>query len=681
MRKILVFLFLLTLILSNIWAANILASEDPFSIYDNWNVYKIRINNPEDAYSIDTMENIFVFNHTNNSITVHAYDKVIEDLIDKGYKIKYLRHLYTPDFDRALYHSWDSVQSEIAYYIANHPNIAKCDTIGWSVQNKPILSVKISDNVNQDELEGKIQFNGCHHGNEPIATEINLYFMRYLLDNYGTNQEVDSLIHNREIFIIPVVNPDGFVSNSRYNANGIDLNRDYGFQWFQTSGATIPFSEVESRAMRADYIKYCYTISIDYHSIAEYVNFLWDYAPYQIPDYTEEVVLFSVPYADSSGYDTINGYGWYQACGSCQDASYGLFGALDVTIESQQHSDPGPECLRNLSAMLMVAKLSGYGIAGYITDSLTGDPLEAVLFFKQGSNKRWIMNSRQVNGEYHKILSAGSYEVTAHIPGYLSKTQSVQIYQDTFTRLDFQLTSDNSNYFGVRILTARQERVSPFINNTYAFDVLGPPDGEFMSMNQHGYVIIDMGENTPIADLPGYDLFIHEGNDGLTEGCVVWAGNSPEWNIGWTLLGTITGTDSFDLSASGLSQVRYLKILDDGGATSGSTPGYDLDAVTSNGHTSSVEEGEVNNKIFYSINNVISNTGPSIRFSLPNSTNVNFSIFDISGRKILDYNNNYQHGNHTWTWDRRANQVALGIYFLRAIFGDEQKTFKFKIID
>lgn len=676
----LLYIGLFVVLLTNTNSSGNHFNDPDFSDYRYWDVWKIYTVDRDLIRQIDDFDHVDIVKVTDEYIEIYADRQAIDQVKQLNPDVRYDRHLILNPVDYGYYHSWSQVLTEVVNYVASHPSIARCDTIGWSVQNRPLLSIKISDNVNNDELEGKIQFNGCHHGDENIATEINLYFMRYLLDNYGIIPEVTSLVNHREIFIVPVVNPDGFNAGSRYNAHGVDLNRDYGFQWFGHGSSTSPFSQPESRAMRDDYCKYGYTISLDYHSVSQYVNYLWDYSTYQVPDYYEEVVMFSVPYSDSSGYDTINGYSWYQTSGSCQDATYGLFGALDVTIETLQPSDPDQECIKNRGAMMYVAALSGYGLQGYVTDSISGDPLEGVIFFQQGNDPRWIINSRKATGEYHKILAPGTYSVTAHVPGYISQTKSIQIYSDTVVRLDFQL-SPNNNCFALRLLAARQE-YSSFINTTYAFDALGPMDGNFMSLNRDGFVILDFGEDNPITDQSGHDLVIHEGNDGVVENCEVYAGNSPEFSQGWLLLGTAVGTDSFDLSSVGLQSARYLKIVDDYSSTSGSTPGYDLDAVTHRSSAGIVEQPVENlNQVSCRLVNSVGNN-PIFNFYLPENQEVKFTVSDLSGRTINSIREYYTAGQYYWSPSNLLdNQVSSGIYFIHADFQSSRSTFKLEILN
>ena len=67
------------------------------------------------------------------------------------------------------------------------------------------------------------------------------------------------------MWVVPVYNPDGLARNSRRNAHGVDLNRNYPYDWVDLDGnyesGPKPASEPETRAMmrflrkiRPDYI-------------------------------------------------------------------------------------------------------------------------------------------------------------------------------------------------------------------------------------------------------------------------------------------------------------------------------------------------------------------------------------------------------------------------------------------
>jgi len=53
-----------------------------------------------------------------------------------------------------------------------------------------------------------------------------------------------------ELWLLPLLNPDGSAAGTRCNGNGVDLNRNFGWRWRASTGGPGPFSEPESQAAR-----------------------------------------------------------------------------------------------------------------------------------------------------------------------------------------------------------------------------------------------------------------------------------------------------------------------------------------------------------------------------------------------------------------------------------------------
>ena len=201
--------------------------------------------------------------------------------------------------------------------------------IGTSHENRIIWAVKISDNpdINESATEPAIHYDALHHAREPIGMSVTLYYMYWLLENYGTNPEATYLVNNREIFFVPVVNPDGYVYNQSTNPNGggmwrknrrnnggsygVDLNRNYGYGWGHNSGSSgnpnsntyrgpSAFSEPEAQAIRNFVLLHNPKIGFSTHSVAgRYLN------PY---GYTDTAITFEI-YSDfSSEFAEYNNY-------------------------------------------------------------------------------------------------------------------------------------------------------------------------------------------------------------------------------------------------------------------------------------------------------------------------------------------------------------------------------------
>jgi len=173
----------------------------------------------------------------------------------------------------ATYHSHAEVITMLTDMEAS--GVAQTYNIGTSVEGRDIWAVRISDNPALDEDEPSVLFVGCHHAREWISVEVPLYLGKYLTDHYATDPEIASMVDNQQIWIVPVLNPDGYEysrssstnrlwrKNRRNNGDGtygVDLNRNYGYMWGLEGSSGDPssstyrgpeaFSEPETCALR-----------------------------------------------------------------------------------------------------------------------------------------------------------------------------------------------------------------------------------------------------------------------------------------------------------------------------------------------------------------------------------------------------------------------------------------------
>ena len=120
-------------------------------------------------------------------------------------------------------------------------------------------------------------FDGTHHSDEHMGTEMTLHILHWLVDGYGTVPRITNIVNSREIWIVFTVNPDGAeydISGGKFHywrknrqptpkttSIGTDLNRNYSYHWGgggRTSSnpaaityrGTSAFSTPEARAMR-----------------------------------------------------------------------------------------------------------------------------------------------------------------------------------------------------------------------------------------------------------------------------------------------------------------------------------------------------------------------------------------------------------------------------------------------
>jgi hypothetical protein len=489
--------------------------------------------------------------------------------------------LNSPDF--AVYHDYNTTLTLVDSLLAAFPNIISKQIFGYSHLGRQLYAVKISDNVQIDENEPEVSFDGGHHGDEIMGAEINILLMRDLCIQYGSDPQITELVNTREIWIMPFVNPDGRMSVSRYNNAGVDVNRDWGYMWDGKGWSTAPFSQPESQADRAMINENQFVVSQSNHGGTEGISYPWSYHPNQCLDHNP-IDFIAAGYSAASGYIPTLPYfqgfsGMYPINGSAKDSFYGLMGSVGWTHEVSDLKQPLANQIPqyynwNKPAMLYLIEMASRGIKGLVTDSGNGQGVAAIIWANNSNGDFWPIYSDPDVGDFHKFLLPGTYDVTITANGYQPTTvQNVVVVDTGATAINVQLQPQSGTY-GYRIMFSRIPNNNE-LDEGYTPAALAAPDNIRYSLGRNGYVVIDMGET--IANFPGNDLRIIE-DDATPEGYTVLLSNG--WNGPWTSLGMGLGSQDFDLDGSGLSEFRYIRIEDDGdGPSTGADVGFDLDAI------------------------------------------------------------------------------------------------------
>jgi carboxypeptidase T len=183
-----------------------------------------------------------------------------------------------------------------------YPAIVKVFVIGNSIERRNIYAMKISRNVAVDENKPEVLFLGGHHAREWISVEVPFLLGKYLAENYAADANVHRLVDQGEIWVVPLVNPDGLEysinvdrtwrKNRRDNGQGnygVDLNRNYGYQWGVDNAGSSPnptsevyrgaaaFSEPETQAVRDLFLRKKFSGVISFHSASPMILYPWGY--------------------------------------------------------------------------------------------------------------------------------------------------------------------------------------------------------------------------------------------------------------------------------------------------------------------------------------------------------------------------------------------------------------------
>jgi len=487
---------------------------------------------------------------------------------------------------KTAYHSYQEIVDLADSLVDAFPDICMKKIYGTSIEGRELAALKISDNVSEDENEAEVLFDGGIHGDEIGGPENCIRFARDLCQKYGNDPEITNLIDNREIWIYYMVNPDGRYNSVRYNANGVDCNRDYGFMWDAWGSSTGAFSQIETKSLRNCSYEHQFVVHTAYHSGTEYISCPWSYRSDNPSDAPQILELAGI-YSDVSGYANMEygqgNTGMYAINGSTKDGNYGIAGSISWSMEiSYDKQPPASQLMQyydwNYPSMVAMIEHAGYGLEGVITDSETGLPVRATVFV----NDYMQTYSDSTAGDFHKYVLPGKYSIKVIANGYETQVSadSVEVTEFNSTAYDFQLTPiDSSRWYAWRMISSRiPDNNEDDEGNTMA--LIGAPDMVNYSIGKDGWVVVDMQK--PIIDLPGNEITVFEG-DLTPEGFSCYASTGMDGP--WIFLGEGNGTTEFDLLGSGITSARYFKILDDGdGVQNEADAGFDLDAVSDMEH-------------------------------------------------------------------------------------------------
>lgn len=230
------------------------------------------------------------------------------------------------------YRTYETVQADVAALAKANPNYARLTSYGKSQDGKPLLLLELSDNPGKIEPgEPRLLITAATHGDEQITTETLLLFLEELLGKLATDPQTKTLLDNHQLFFIPVVNPDGYAKQERYD-HGIDPNRVY--PWPERPDAGKSLASID--ALKALFEREKFQGSIDLHAFGEMVMYPWAYTGDPLSNAPARTAFdeLTTAMAGPLGYRhgqisrTI-----YIAKGSSADYYFWKFGTLAVAVE------------------------------------------------------------------------------------------------------------------------------------------------------------------------------------------------------------------------------------------------------------------------------------------------------------------------------------------------------------
>jgi hypothetical protein len=192
-------------------------------------------------------------------------------------------------------------------------------------------------------------------------------FAAHLINGYGKDAAITGLVDTRDIWLVPMVNPDGHRlaaegNDWRKNVNptngggmfdvgpngaGVDLNRNYGFKWglpgasSEPRSATFrgagPFSEPETQAIKGLVETRKWQFLMTYHSFSNLILWPWGHTDAPPPD--NRIAPIGMELGKLSGYKPQQSVKLYPTSGDTTDWAFGAHGILSYTTEIGSWSD------------------------------------------------------------------------------------------------------------------------------------------------------------------------------------------------------------------------------------------------------------------------------------------------------------------------------------------------------
>ena len=363
------------------------------------------------------------------------------------------------------------VEADVDSMHARYPHlIGARDSIGHSLEGRTIWGVRISGNSGSGVPPPCVLFTSLHHAREPEGMMVLIYFLWYALERYGADEEITALLNSREIYAVPVVNPDGYVYNTmtypaggglwrknrRVNDDGsfgVDLNRNYGFQWgYDDLGSgrlqsdndyrgTAAFSEPETQAIRDLCQRKKPSCALNYHTFGNDLIHPWGYS--DLP--TQDSLFYKrlAEYLTAYNYYTYGTGGFtigYITNGDSDDWMYGdtelkprIFAMTPEVGRADDGFWPPPSRIQpiadaNLEANIRIAQCAGQHFS---IDTRAVDPIV--------DGDRWKVDFLLVNVGIHAQSTTARLQFESNEVGIISPVpQTVTLGDSTYISLVLQ---------------------------------------------------------------------------------------------------------------------------------------------------------------------------------------------------------------------------------------------------
>ena len=428
--------------------------------------------------------------------------------------------------DWDFYPTYEGYVSLMQQFETDYPGLCEMVSIDTLDSGRELLFIHINNDLNNSQNEPEFMYTSTMHGDEVTGYVLMLHYIDYLLSNYGVDSSVTNLVDNIDIWINPLANPDGTYHGgnntvygaTRYNANGVDLNRNYPDPQAGPHPDGNDYQE-ETQAFMDFAAAHDFVMSANLHGGSEVANYPWDtwskltadddWWYFVSREFADTIHAHAVPgYFTDLNNGVTNGYAWYSITGGRQDYMNYFQRCREFTLELSSDKTPPASQLPDFwdytyRSFLNYMEESTFGIRGVITNMANGNPIMANVFVENHDFDNSDVYSSLPVGNYHRMLKAGEYSITYSAFGYYPQTISVSVNDRQATVQNVQLQPVGvilANFYADDTIISSGDSVA-FFDSSFGDSIVswqwtfpGGDPASSSEQNPHGIVYNQLGK-------------------------------------------------------------------------------------------------------------------------------------------------------------------------------------------
>ncbi len=441
---------------------------------------RVYLSSPADTTALHELGLKRFVERSKDYVDVSVSGKQLLELRQRGYEVALIVEVDTSGTAPAGWPSVEQIEQRIFELARTHPEICHVFPIGKSAfHRRSIWALKISDEPEQEEDEPSVLFTGGMHAREPLGILACLRVAEELVRGYGRKPAVTEWVRETQIFVVPLVNPDGYdyilSEHVRFpwwrknledndgdgafdpRVDGVDLNRNFAFNWSLGGDGRPsswfyrgprPFSEPETQAIRDLATQVRPVAGISFHSHGEAVLYPWtNFSP---PVDEKLIRRMAAEMARVAGASKGGHYEVYPLNGRVGQSSCWLYGALsclDFTVEVGDQYFPQIERVPRLvgeavkTAFYLLDRVRGTGLSLKVVDGVTQRPLVAAVWIEElGEGPGARRHTDPFFGRYRCLLEPGTYTLRIEAPRHALWRDKVTVAQGKRLDLNVVLT-------------------------------------------------------------------------------------------------------------------------------------------------------------------------------------------------------------------------------------------------